>query len=200
MTGNHLSIVAVALTVAALGAAGCTCEIQCGAGARAAKPAVSPVKEEPVDLKARLQAQGLTLPPAPKPIAVYIPAVRTGNYIFVSGQLPLKDGKLLATGPVPSKTSLEDAKTAARQCALNCLAIIDEQLGGDWSKFVRVVRVGGFVNSDDSFTDQPKVANGASELLGQLFGEAGKHARAAVGVNTLPLGASVEVEMLVEVK
>ena len=150
--------------------------------------------------KAKLQAMGLALPAAPKPIAVYVPAVRTGNYIFISGQLPFKDGKLLATGPVPSNATLEQAQGAARQCALNCLAILDDQLGGDWNRFVRVVRVGAFVNSDASFTDQPKVANGASELLGQILGEAGRHARAAVGVNTLPLGASVEVEMLVEVK
>lgn len=148
----------------------------------------------------QLESLGLSLPPAPKPVASYVPAVRSGNLVFVSGQLPMKDGQLLATGPVPSRCSLEAAQAAARQCVLNGLAVLGDQLGGDFSRVVRVVRVGAFVQSDDGWTEQPKVANGGSELLQQLFGDAGRHARAAVGTNALPLGASVEIELLVEVR
>jgi enamine deaminase RidA (YjgF/YER057c/UK114 family) len=153
-----------------------------------------------MDIKAKLAGLGLTLPPAPKPVAIYVPGVRTGNLIVVSGQLPFEQGKLISTGPVPSAASIEQAQKAARQCVLNGLAVVDGLIAGDWSKFVRVVRLGVFVASDNGCGDQPKVANGASELLGQIFGDAGQHARAAVGVNTLPLTATVEVEMLVEVR
>lgn len=147
-----------------------------------------------------LSKLGLTLPTPPKPVASYIPAARTGNLVFISGQLPFKDGALTATGPVPSAVSIETAQEAARQCVLNGLAVLGDQIGGDFSRVVRVVRVGAFVCSDTGFTEQPKVANGASELLQQLFGEVGRHARAAVGTNALPLGAAVEVELLVEVR
>lgn len=147
-----------------------------------------------------LASLGLTLPQAPKPVASYIPAVKSGNLVYISGQLPFKDGALVATGPVPSATSVEAAQAAARQCILNGLAVLGDQIGGDFSRVVRVVRVGAFVCSDNGFTEQPKVANGGSELLQQLFGEAGRHARAAVGTNALPLGASVEIELLVEVR
>ena len=126
--------------------------------------------------------------------------MRTGNLVFISGQLPFKDGQLTATGPVPSACSIEAAQAAARQCILNGLAVLGDQLGGDFGRVVRIVRVGAFVQSDDGFTEQPKVANGGSELLQQLFGEQGRHARAAVGTNALPLGASVEIELLVEVR
>jgi enamine deaminase RidA (YjgF/YER057c/UK114 family) len=153
-----------------------------------------------MDIRVKLAELGLQLPAAPKPVAAYVPAVRSAGLIFVSGQLPMKDGKLMATGPVPTAVSLPEAQAAARQAALNALAIVDGQLGGDWSRWVRAVRLGVFVASADLFTDQPKVANGASELLVQLFGESGRHARAAVGVNVLPLGASVEVEVIVEVR
>lgn len=142
---------------------------------------------------------GLTLPAAPKPVAAYVPAVRSGNLIFVSGQLPMSNGALLATGPVPSKVLVDDARAAAKQCALNALAVIADQLGGDLSKVKRIVRLGVFVQSDDRFDGQPKVANGASEFMQEVFGDAGRHARAAVGTNALPLDASVEVEVLVEV-
>lgn len=152
-----------------------------------------------MDIHAKLRELNLTLPAAPKPVAVYVPAVRTGDLIFISGQLPFKDGKLLATGPVPT-VSVEDAKLAARQCVLNALAVLGDQIDGDWSRVVRFVRLGAFVASANDFTGQPQVANGASELLGALFGDAGKHARAAVGVNVLPLGATVEVEMVVQVR
>ena len=153
-----------------------------------------------MDIHASLAAHGLTLPAAPRPVAAYVPAVRSGNLVYISGQLPMKDGALLATGPVPSACSMELAVAAARQCVLNGLAVLGDQIGGDFSRVVRVVRVGAFVQSDHGWTEQPKVANGGSELLQQLFGEAGRHARAAVGTNALPLGASVEIEMLVEVR
>ena len=153
-----------------------------------------------MDIRAKLAEMGLGLPAAPKPVAAYVPAVHSGGLIWVSGQLPMREGKLMATGPVPETVTLAEAQAAARQCALNALAIVDEQLGGDWSRFVRVVRLGVFVASCDGFADQPKVANGASELLGALFGAAGRHARAAVGVNALPLGASVELEMIIEAR
>lgn len=143
---------------------------------------------------------GLTLPPAPKAVAAYVPAVRTGDLVIVSGQLPLEDGKLTVTGPVPSSVSLEAAQAAARRCVLNALAAVDPLIDSDWSRLVRVVRVGVFVASDPGFTDQHLIANGASELLFEVFGEPGRHARAAVGVPSLPLGASVEVEFTFQVR
>lgn len=147
----------------------------------------------------RLRDLKIDLPEAPRPVAAYVPAVRSGNLVFVSGQVPFSGGELLATGPVPSTTSLEQAREAARQCLLNALAVISDVLDGDLDRVHRIVRVGVFVHSDPGFTDQPKVANGASELLQDIFGEAGRHARAAVGSVALPLGASVELEMVVEV-
>ncbi|MCE9619421.1 MAG: RidA family protein [Planctomycetes bacterium] len=146
----------------------------------------------------RLNVLGLALPPAPKPVAAYIPFVRTGNLVYISGQLPFQDGKLVATGSVPSTTSIEAAAAAARQAVLNGLAVLADAAGG-LDRVRKIVRVGVFVCSDPGFTEQPKVANGASELLQQIFGEAGRHARAAVGNIALPLGASVEVELLAEV-
>lgn len=143
---------------------------------------------------------GWTLPPPPKPIAAYVPSVRTGNLVFVSGQLPTRDGKLLATGRVPAEVTIEKAYEAAGQCAVNALAILGGDINGDWERLVRVVRVGAFVLSETGFADQSKVANGASELLQKVFGDAGRHARAAVGVNALPLNASVEVEFLFEIR
>ncbi len=152
------------------------------------------------DPHAALARLGITLPAAPKPVAAYVPAVRSGNLIFVSGQLPMSSGQLMSTGPVPSKVSIEDAQKAAKQCALNALAVAADQLGGDLRRVKRVVRLGVFVQSDDRFDGQPKVANGASEFMQEVFGEAGRHARAAVGTNALPLDASVEVEVLFEVE
>lgn len=149
-------------------------------------------------LEDKLSSLGLTLPAAPKAVAAYVPAVRTGNLVVVSGQLPLVDGRLTVTGPVPSVTSLEAAQQGAQRCVLNGLAALSGVIDGDFGKLVRVVRVGVFVASDAGFTDQHLVANGASELLQKLFDEKGRHARAAVGVPSLPLGASVEVEFLFE--
>lgn len=152
--------------------------------------------------ESRLAALGLTLPTPAKPVAAYVPTRRTtsggGNLVFVSGQIPLKDGQLLAKGAVPGEVSVETARQCAQQCCLNALAAIKAEVG-DLSRVKQVLRVGVFVCSQAGFYDQPKVANGASELLEQVFGEAGKHARAAVGSIALPLGAPVEVELLVEV-
>jgi len=153
-----------------------------------------------MNLKAKLESLGLTLPPAPKAVAAYLPAVLVGEMVYVSGQLPLEDGQLTVTGPVPGSTSLDAAQAGARRCVLNALAAVDPLLNSDWSKLVRVARVGVFVASDPTFTEQHLVANGASELLAEIFGEQGRHARAAVGVPNLPLGASVEVEFAFQVR
>ncbi len=150
-------------------------------------------------VRQRLEDLGLTLPPAPRPVAAYVPAVRTGDLVFVSGQVPLRDGVLLQAGPVPSATSPEAAREAARLCALNALAVLAAELDGDLDRVRRIVRLGVFVASDPGFDGQPQVANGASELLVDLFGEAGRHARAAVGSVALPLGATVEVELIAQV-
>jgi len=151
-------------------------------------------------IETRLAKLGIALPEAPKPIAAYVPAVRSGKLLFVSGQLPLKDGQLVATGRVPSQVPVTVAQHAAAQCAINALAIVKAELDGDWSNLKRVVRLGALVASDDQFADQAQVANGASELLVDVMGKKGRHARAAVGVNALPLGASVEVEFIFELK
>ncbi len=146
----------------------------------------------------RLSALGLTIPEVVPPVAAYVPALRDGNLVFTSGQLPMVDGKLVATGKVGAGVSAEDAKGYAATCALNAIAAIKAELG-DLDKVARVVKVVGFVASDPSFTGQPGVINGASELLGEAFGDKGVHARSAVGVAALPLDAPVEVEVIVSV-
>ncbi|HEY5316276.1 MAG TPA: RidA family protein [Pirellulales bacterium] len=153
-----------------------------------------------MSIEARLQELGLALPAVAKPVAAYVPAVESGNQVFVSGQLPLASGQLLSTGKVPSQVSVETAQQAARQCVLNGLAALHAHIGGDWNRLVRVVRIGAFVQSDNDFFQQSQVANGASELLQAILGDAGRHARAAVGVNALPLNAPVEVEFLFEIR
>lgn len=153
-----------------------------------------------MDITARLSQLGWTLPSPSKPIAAYVPCVRAGDLLFVSGQLPWRDGKLLEVGKVCSVVSIERAQIAAAQCAVLGLAAAGHELNGDWDRLVRIVRVGAFVQSDDGFMEQAKVANGASDLLGQILGDAGKHARAAVGVNALPLNAAVEIEFLFQVR
>ena len=145
----------------------------------------------------KLRSLDISLPPVSGPFGAYVPARRVGNLIYVAGQLPMKDGKLLATGQVPSRCSLEDARAAALQCIINAIAAV-QSIEGGVDSIAGVVRVGAFVSSDTNFTDQPKVADAASELLTQIFGDAGKHARAAVGVNTLPRDASVEIEVIFE--
>ncbi|OIJ25346.1 RidA family protein [Nocardioides luteus] len=141
---------------------------------------------------------GLSVPEVVPPVAAYIPAVRSGNHVFTSGQLPMKDGALLSVGKVGGDVSAEDGYAAAQQCALNALAAVKAEIG-DLSQVKRVVKVLCFVASTPDFTGQPSVANGASELLGKVFGDAGRHARSAVGVPVLPLDAPVEVEIVVEI-
>jgi enamine deaminase RidA (YjgF/YER057c/UK114 family) len=150
-----------------------------------------------VSARARLDELGLTLPAVVPPVAAYVPAVRTGDLVFTSGQLPMVEGQLPAVGKVGAQVSPEQAKELARVCALNALAAIDALVGLDSVR--RVVKVVGFVASTADFTGQPGVVNGASELLGQVFGDSGQHARSAVGVVALPLDAPVEVEVIVEV-
>lgn len=146
----------------------------------------------------RLDELGITLPTVVPPLASYVPAVRSGSLVFTSGQLPMIDGKLPATGQVGGAVSADEATALARAAALNALAAVHALVGLD--TVVRVVKVVGFVASTPDFTGQPAVINGASELLGQVFGDAGAHARSAVGVAALPLGAPVEVEVIVEVQ
>ncbi|SHL22549.1 RidA family protein [Actinacidiphila paucisporea] len=145
----------------------------------------------------RLAELGLTLPDVVPPLAAYQPAVRTGLHVYTSGQLPMVDGKLAATGKVGASVTPEEAKALARVCALNALAAV-KSVAGDLDRIARVVKVVGFVASDPSFTGQPGVVNGASELLGEVLGDKGVHARSAVGVAVLPLDAPVEVEIQVE--
>ncbi|MBZ4654457.1 MAG: endoribonuclease family protein [Peptococcaceae bacterium] len=147
----------------------------------------------------KLAEMGLSIPEAPKPVAAYVPAVKTGEYIYTSGQIPLVNGELKFKGKIGAEMTLEQGYEAAKVCALNCLSVI-KGLIGDLDKIEQVVKVVGFVNSAPGFNMQPKVINGASELLGAVLGEKGFHARSAVGVNELPLDATVEVEMIVKVK
>jgi enamine deaminase RidA (YjgF/YER057c/UK114 family) len=153
-----------------------------------------------MDMTNKLANLGWVLPQPPKPIAIYVPCVRTGSLVFVSGQLPWRDGKMLAIEKFPSAVTIGQGQEAAAQCVVVGLSVLSGEIAGDWDRLVRVVRVGVFVQSDDSFTDQATVGNGASELLGHVLDEKGTHARSAVGVNALPLGASVEVEFLFEVR
>lgn len=146
----------------------------------------------------RLAALGLAVPEVAKPVAAYVPAVRSGDHVFTSGQLPMRAGELIATGKVGGEVTPEVAVECARQCALNALAAVRAEVG-ELSAVRRVVKVVAFVASTPDFTGQPQVANGVSELLGEVFGDAGVHARSAVGVAVLPLDAPVEVELVVEV-
>ena len=146
----------------------------------------------------RLAGLGLTLPPVTAPLAAYVPAVRTGAYVYVSGQVPVVDGKLAAAGKVGTEVSAADAAGLARTCALNAIAAAAAAAGG-LDRIRRIVKVTGFVASAPSFTGQPAVVNGASDFLIEVFGEAGRHARSAVGMAVLPLDTPVEVELIVEV-
>jgi enamine deaminase RidA (YjgF/YER057c/UK114 family) len=145
----------------------------------------------------KLAELGISLPEVVTPLAAYVPAVRTGNLVYTSGQLPMEAGALPASGKVGAEVSPEDGKALARICALNALAAVHSLVGID--SVVRVVKVVGFVASTPGFNGQPGVVNGASELFGEVFGDAGAHARSAVGVAELPLNAPVEVELIVEV-
>ena len=146
----------------------------------------------------RLHELGMAVPEVAKPVASYVPAVRSGHHVFTSGQRPMREGQLIATGKVGGEVTAEEAVECARQCALNALAAVRAEVG-ELSNVKGIVMVVAFVASTPDFTGQPGVANGASELVGEVFGEAGVHARSAVGVPVLPLDAPVEVEMIVEV-
>mgnify|MGYP002725619452 CR=1 FL=1 len=146
----------------------------------------------------KLQSLGIELPSPASPVGAYVAAVRTGNLVFTAGQLPFKDGSLIATGKVPSDISLENARLAARQALLNALSALRTE-SGSLDNVSRIVRLNVLVNSSPGFTDQAKVANGASDLLLELFGDAGKHTRTAVGAAELPLGAPVELDITAEI-
>ena len=148
-------------------------------------------------VEARLSELGFTLPEVAKPVAAYLPAITTGNYVYTSGQLPLINGELTVVGKVGAEVSAEEAAQQAQVCALNALAAIKSEIG-NLDRIKRIVKVVGFVSSDPAFTGQPVVINGASEFLGQALGDAGLHARSAVGVASLPLNAAVEVEVIAE--
>jgi enamine deaminase RidA (YjgF/YER057c/UK114 family) len=150
-----------------------------------------------MNVSVRLGQLGVVLPQVVAPLASYVPAVRTGNLVYTAGQLPLEDGKLAHTGKVGAEVDPEEGKALARICVLNALAAVDALVGID--AVSRVVKVVGFVASAPGFNGQPNVINGASDLLGEVFGDKGAHARSAVGVSELPLDAPVEVELIVEV-
>ncbi len=147
----------------------------------------------------RLKELGITIPVSPAPLAAYVPAVKTGNYVYTSGQLPMKEGKLACTGKVGADVTIEDAKNAAEISGLNCLGAALTAIGSI-DEIERIVKLTVFVASADGFTSQPEVANGASELMIKIFGDKGKHSRSAVGVSELPRGAAVEIEMIAELK
>jgi enamine deaminase RidA (YjgF/YER057c/UK114 family) len=147
----------------------------------------------------KLQELGITLAEPPKPLAAYVPGVKIDKYIYTAGQIPLVNGQLKYKGKVGKDVSIEDAYDAAKTCVINCLSIV-KSLAGSLDNVEKIVKVTGFVNSAPGFNQQPQVVNGASELLGEIFGEAGAHARSAVGVNELPLDSTCEVELIVKLK
>lgn len=150
-------------------------------------------------IDARLAELNIELPKAAVPLAAYVPAVRSGNQLFISGQVPMWNGELRHVGKLGADYSIEQGREAARTCALNIIAQAKLALDGDLDRIVRVVKLVGFVNSTGDFNDQPKVINGASELFGEVFGDAGKHARSAVSAASLPFGVAVEIEAILEV-
>jgi enamine deaminase RidA (YjgF/YER057c/UK114 family) len=147
----------------------------------------------------RLASHGITVPDVTPPLASYVPVVRAGNLVFVSGQVPLRDGQPLCVGTVGAGVTEDEAKAAARQAGVQCVAAAKSVLG-DLDQIVRVVRVGGYVNCAPDFTRQPAVVDGASDLFIEAFGEAGRHARSSIGCNGLPLGSAVEVDVIFEVR
>jgi len=151
-----------------------------------------------MDIEKKLKEVGISLPAPPKPLANYVPAVRAGNLLFVSGHGPYNDGKTMVSGKLGKELTLEEGYKTARNVALNCLASVKATLG-DLNKVKRVVKLLGMVNCTEDFKDQPKVINGASDLLVEVFGDAGRHARSAVGMQSLPNGIPVEIEMVLEV-
>lgn len=152
-----------------------------------------------MSFEAKIKELGLEIPDPPKPVAAYVPAVKVEKFVYTSGQIPFLNGELKYQGKVGKDISEEDGYEAAKLCALNCLSVIKGVIG-NLDNIERIVKVNGFVNSAEGFTMQPKIINGASELLGKIFGNAGEHARAAVGVNELPLNSTCEVELIVKIK
>ena len=150
-------------------------------------------------IEEKLKSLNITLPNPPKPAGAYIPVVKTENTAFVSGQIPIEDGKVAFKGKVPRDQSLEQAQKAAKICAINALAQLKAELGS-LDKISRILRVSGFVNSEPGFTEQPKVINAASDLLFEIFGEKGQHSRIAVGVSSLPLGSMTEIDAIIQIK
>lgn len=151
------------------------------------------------EVEARIAKLGIEVPAAAAPVANYVGYVQTGNLVFVSGQVPLKDGKFQYQGKLGADLSLEDGQVAARLCAINVISQVKAACGGDLDRVRRVVKLTGFVNSTPDFTDQPKVVNGASDLMVEVFGDKGRHSRAAVSAASLPGGVAVEVEAVVEI-
>ena len=153
-----------------------------------------------MDIKAKLEEQGLTLPEAAAPAANYVPYVVSGNHIYVAGQIPFLNGEKMHMGRLGDDLEIEHGVKAAQACALNILAQVNAAVGGDWSKVARCVKLGVFVNSTPDFTAQPQVANGASDLMANVLGDSGKHARFAVSAPSLPLGVAVEIDAVFEIK
>lgn len=151
-------------------------------------------------VESRLQEMGLSLPSPPAVLANYVPFLKVGSLVFISGQLPVWNGQIDYIGKVGLDFSIEEGQIAARLCALNILAQLKDACEGEWDQVNRCVRLGGFVHSADDFKDQPKIMNGASDLMVAVFGEKGRHTRAAVGVNALPLGVAIEIDAIFEVK
>lgn len=151
-------------------------------------------------VESRLQELGFSLPSPSAALATYVPYLKVGSLVFISGQLPSRNGTLDYIGKVGREFSIEDGQAAARLCALNILAQLKGACEGDWNQVIRCVRLGGFIHSTDDFKDQPQIMNGASDLIVAVFGEQGRHTRVAVGVNALPLGVAVEIEAIFEVK
>jgi len=170
-----------------------------GTEAGRATSAGEPAEQSGHSPEARLSALGLTLPAVPRPLAAYVPAVRSGSHVYTSGQLPMADGQLLAAGKVGADVGVAEASALARACALNALAAVVSVTGG-LSAVLRIVKVTGFVASEPGFTEQAQVVNGASELLLEVFGDAGRHARSAVGTAVLPRNSPVEIELIAEVR
>ncbi|MDD2585425.1 MAG: RidA family protein [Syntrophomonadaceae bacterium] len=152
-----------------------------------------------MSVEKRLNELGLVIPETNKPVAAYVPGIKAGEFIYVSGQLPIKEGKVLYQGKLGRDLSTEEGQAAAQLAAINCLAVIKSCIG-DWENLLQIVKINGYIQSENNFYDQALVLNGASNLLEKIFDEKGKHARAAVGVNSLPLNSACEVEMIAMVK
>ena len=152
-----------------------------------------------MEIEKKMRGLGLELPEVPKPVASYVPAVRSGNYVYTSGQVPFVKGELMHKGKLGGDLTIEQGYECARVTAMNCLAAVKSVID-DLDRVKRIVRVTGFINSAPGFSDQPKVLNGASDLLVEIFGERGKHSRLAIGTSELPLGAPLEIDMVVEIE